>query len=187
MKNLILLIASISVTLVSACNQVDEGNSSDASLPSNEGKKQIASNFRSESNIVFEEAAASYMGQFKHREFLALIFDAIYAGNIRAYDFLDDPIPIEDIKYMQSHIDTTEVENIETGVMETVLIEEVLNPDEVVKIFTSEDWFLNKENFTIEKKVISMTLTTLKLDLEGDPIGYEILFKIYLDGRDQLQ
>jgi len=75
------------------------------------------------------------------------------------------------------------LENFETGELESVVITEELNPDDVVKVFMVEDWFLDKETFTMEKRVVSMTLCTLKLDLEGDSIGVEILFKIYLDGK----
>jgi hypothetical protein len=146
--------------------------------------KQIAFNFRSESNIAVEAGTADYMGRFDHKVLIDDIFEAIYAGKLRAYSFMDDPLTIEEVKYMHSHTDTTLLENFETGEMEAVVITEELNPDDVVRAYVVEDWFLDKETFTMEKRMVSMTLCTLKLDLEGEPIGHEILFKIYLDGRD---
>lgn len=181
MKTFILLLFSLIVMSFSAC-QSNERNTD----TSRSDFEQIATNFRSESEIVIQQGTEHYMGQFKHRVFLDYIFEAIYAGEITAYDFLDNPMSIEDVKYIQSHVDTTEMEDFETGLIDTILIEEKLNPDDVVKVFTNEDWFFDKENFTIEKEVVSITFTTLKLDLKGDPIGYEILFKIYFNGRDDL-
>ena len=184
MKNPIIL-STLLAGLLTACQPINEADTSgDVTL--NDNYKQIAFNFRSESEIVIEEGSESYMGRFDNRAMLDEIFEAIYAGKIKAYNFLDDPLSIEEVKYMQSHSDTAEVEDIETGELEMVLITEELNPDEVIKIFTVEDWFLDTETFMMKKKMISMTLTTLKFNREGDPFGYEILFKIYLDGRDQL-
>lgn len=182
MKNSVRILIAITMLAITSCQP--EVNDS-AEIEKN--VKKVASNFRSESDIVVAAGTEHYMGQFNHEAFVVEIFKAIYDGKVQAYDFLDNPLSLEEVKYIESHIDTAEVEDIETGFIDTVLIEERLNPDDVVKIFTAEDWYINTENFSLEKKVISVTLTTLKLNLEGDPIGYDILFKVYFDGRDQLQ
>jgi len=176
-----LLLTAVSCLILVSC-QPDSNNTGEPEL--NKDFEQIAFNFRSESNIVVEDGTANYMGRFDHKVLINDILEAIYAGKLRAYSFMDDPLTIEEVKYMQSHTDTTLLENFETGEMESVVIIEELNPDDVVKAFVVEDWFLDKETFTMEKRVVSMTLCTLKLNLEGDPIGYDILLKIYLDGRD---
>ena len=183
MKNLVLLLTATTVILLSSCQPNGNNDGDNGFGTINENFTQIGFNFRSESDIVVADGTGDYMGRFDHKVLIDEIFEAIYAGKIQAYNFLDDALTIEEVEYLQSHSDTAEVENIETGVLESVLITEELNPDEVVKLFMVEDWFLDKETFTMEKKVVSMTLCTLKLNLEGDPIGYEILFKIYLDGR----
>jgi len=180
MKTPNLLLAATSFLILSSCEPDDN---SDGAPELNENLKQIAFNFRSESYIVVEDGTADYMGQFDHKVLLDDIFEAIYAGKIQAFDFMDDPLTIEEVQYKQSHTDTTLLENFETGELESVVITEELNPDDVVKVFMVEDWFLDKETFKMEKRVVSMTLCTLKLDLEGDSIGVEILFKIYLDGK----
>ena len=181
MKNLNLLLAATSFLILSSCEPDDN---SDGAPELNENLKQIAFNFRSEYILPVEAGTAYYMGRFDHKVLIDDIFEAIYAGKIQAFDFMDNPFSIEEVKYMQSHTDTTFLENFETGEMETVVITEELNPDDVVRAYVVEDWFLDKETFTMEKRVVSMTLCTLKLNLEGDPIGDDILFKIYLDGRD---
>ncbi|MBL4754174.1 MAG: hypothetical protein JKY52_11365 [Flavobacteriales bacterium] len=175
------------IQLATSCQQGGGKNDPDYSLATDQSYTQIANAFRSESKIVVEEGTENYMGQFNHKLLIEDMFEAIYAGRIKAYDYMDTPLTIEEVQYIQSHTDTADIEDIETGEVESVVIIEELNPDEVVKVFTVEDWYLNKETFKMEKKMISMTLTTLKLNLEGDPIGYEILFKVFLDGRDQLQ
>ena len=180
MKTILLHFSILAIISLSSC-QPEERHTDIKS----EDFVQIASNFRSESEIVIVPGTEHYMGQFSHRVFLDNMFEAIYAGQITAYDFLDNVMSIEDVKYIQSHIDTVAMQDFETGLIDTVLIEEVLNPDDVVKIFTNEDWFFDKENFTVVKKVVSITFTTLKMDLKGDPIGYEILFKIYFNGREE--
>lgn len=181
MKNSFLLFTVLSLLSLASCQP--ENRNTDVK---SDDFEKIASNFRSESDIVVQSGTEDYMGQFKHRAFLDNIFDALLAGNIVAYDFMDNPMTVEDVRYLKSHVDTAEIEDFETGKIDTVVIEEELNPDDVVKVFTNEDWYFDKENFTIEKKVISITFTTLKLDLKGDPIGYEILFKIYFNGQEEL-
>ena len=187
MKNPILLSCFVLLQLATSCQQGEGKYNADYTLATDENFKQIAAGFRSEAEIVIVKGTENYMGQFNHRVLIEDMFEAIYSGKIKAYDFMDNPMSIDEVKYIQSHTDTAEIEDIETGKLDSVLIVEELNPDEVVKIFTVEDWYLDKETFRMEKKMISMTLTTLKLDLNGDPIGYEILFKVYLDGRDQLE
>ena len=184
MKNCSVLIILITMLFLVAC-QGDNMKGGDVAMDGN--FKQIATNFRSESDILVDESAQEYMGEFDHSTFLNDLFEAIFAGKLIAYDFLDNPLSIDEVRYLYSHTDTTEVEDIDTGEMDTVLIVEELNPDDVVKIFTAEDWYFDEESFRLEKKVISMTLTTLKLDLEGEPIGYEILFKVYFNDRGQMQ
>ena len=187
MKTPVLLFSLVVLQLATSCQQDGGKRDTDYSLATDQSYKQIANAFRSEAEIVVAQGAEDYMGQFNHKILLDDMFEAIYEGRIKAYDHMNNPLTIEEVQYIQSHTDTAEIEDIETGKIESVLIVEELNPDEVVKIFTVEDWYLDKETFRMEKKMISMTLTTLKLNLEGDPIGYEILFKVFLDGRDQLQ
>ena len=102
---------------------------------------------------------------------------------MQAYDYLDNPMTIEEIKWIESHVDTVAVENFETGKLDTILVEEVLNKEDVVKVFISEDWFFDKESFNLTKDVINLTLTTLKFDPDGNEIGYEVLFKVYFNGK----
>lgn len=181
MKSFGIIFSTLLILSITACQQQEVESDSGG-----EDIKQIASNFRSESDIVVEPGTENYMGHFDHKGFIEDVFQAIFDGNIQAYDFLDNPMSIEDVKYIYSHQEAAEVEDIETGAIDSIMIEESLNPDDVVKIFTTEDWYFDKKNFKIEKKVVSITFTTLKFDLDGEPIGFEILFKVFFDGRDQL-
>jgi len=120
MKYLSLICVTATLFLFTSCEQDGGKNAADYSLATDPDFKQIATAFRSESEIVVAPGAEDYMGQFNHKVLLDDIFEAIYAGKIIAYDFYDEPLSIEDVKYLHSHTDTAEIENIETGEVEEV-------------------------------------------------------------------
>jgi len=171
------------ITVISACNNDNVQGDKENILPKS---IQLASNFRSETNIITPEGQEIFFGSIDNNRLIDEIFKAIYSGKVQAYDYLDNPMTIEEIKWIESHVDTVFVENFETGNYETLIVEEVLNIEDVVKVFVSEDWYFDKESFNLTKDVINLTLTTLKFDLEGNEIGYEVLFKVYFNGKTPL-
>ncbi len=144
---------------------------------------KLAANFRSETNIIVPDGQEEFFGSFDNDLLIDEIFKAVYGGKVQAYDYLDNPMTIEEIKWIQSHVDTIVVENFETGILDTMIVEETLNKDDVVRVYISEDWFFNKETFGLTKEVHNLTLTTLKFDLEGNEIGHDVLFKVYFNGK----
>ena len=112
-------------------------------------------------------------------------FEAIYNGQIIAYDLLNEPLSIEDIKSIEHSIDTIAVENIQSGEMEMQILEMMLNRStDYVKIFVKENWDFDPKEFKMKKEVVNMTFTKIKFDLEtGESLGYEALFTVYFSGH----
>jgi len=181
-KTNILFILLLLMSNISCIHNSDQAG--EVETPPNELK--LASNFRSETNIIVPDGQEVFFGSINNDLLIDEIFKAVYEGKVQAYDYLDNPMTIEEIQWIESHVDTVVVENFETGILDTMIVEEALNKADVVKVFISEDWFFDKESFKLTKDVHNLTLTTLKFDLEGNEIGYEVLFKVYFNGKKPL-
>lgn len=147
---------------------------------------RIAENFRSESSIVVSEEDEIWIGSFDNKKLVDATFEAIYNGDIIAYDLLNEPLSIEYVKSIERSIDTIAVENIETGENEMQIIEQTLNRStDYVKVFVKENWDFDPKEFKMKKEVVNMTFTSIKFDIEtGDALGYEALFTVYFSGHD---
>ena len=144
----------------------------------------LANNFRSESSISVPKEDEVWIGSFDNIQLVDAVFKAIYDGKVKAYDLLNNPMSIEEIKELEYSVDTAYIENIDTGEMEATVIEYALDRNDIVKVFLREDWIFNEEEFSMEKDVVSMTLTTVKFNSEGDMLGYQALFTVYFSGHD---
>ena len=162
------------------------GNSSteDSSISSVEYFR-IAENFRSEASIVVSEDDEVWIGKFDNKKLIDATFEAIYNGDIIAYDLLNEPLSIDFIKSIEHSIDTIVVENFETGEKEMNIIEIMLNRStDYVKVFVKENWDFDPKEFKMKKEVVNMTFTKIKFDLEtGEALGYEALFTVYFSGH----
>lgn len=183
MKKVILLLI-LPVTIMVSCNQepvpVGEGTG-EQSLSSG---TLIAEGLRSEALIVFPEEDETWLGKIDQKKLVDAIYDAIYEGRVTPYDFItDDPLTIEDVKAIESSIDTIYIEDFETDEIEMKVVEDELRRDEITKVFFKEDWYFDKVNFKMEKKVIGIALAIENYDKNGNLRGYEPLFIVYFDER----
>ena len=143
----------------------------------------LAENFRSESSISVPKEDEIWIGSFDNMRLVDAVFDAIYEGRVVAYDLLNNPMSQAEIKELEHSIDTAFIENFETGEIEEAIITNELDRTDIVKIFLREDWIFNEEEFSMDKDVVSMTLTTAKFDNDGNMMGYQALFTVYFSGH----
>ena len=147
--------------------------------------KFIPENFRSEASIVVSEDDEIWIGSFDNKKLVDATFEAIYNGDIIAYDLLNEPLSIEYIKSIEHSIDTIPIEDIETGEMRMLITEEILNRStDYVKVFVKENWDFDPKEFKMKKEIVNMTFTSIKFDIEtGEALGYEALFTVYFSGH----
>jgi hypothetical protein len=164
--------------LTIGCNPAEQVNELDSHLV------LLAENFRSESSISVPKDDEIWIGSFDNMKLVNAVFDAVYEGRVKAYDLLNNPLSTEEIKELEYSLDTAYIENFDTGELEAAVIENKLDRNDIVKVFLREDWIFDEEKFVMEKDVVSMTLTTVKFNSEGDMLGYQALFMVYFRGHE---
>ena len=112
MKNAYIFLVPAILLAAFSCKNSPSGNDG---LAGNENLVLIGSKFRSESDILAPKSEEDYLGNFNNKLLLDEVFKAIYEGRVQCYDYLDNPLSIEDVRKMESSVDTTLVENFETG------------------------------------------------------------------------
>jgi len=179
----LVLVASIALFACS-CSNIESEQSSEGNTQSAEEHMLLAKNFRSEAAIIVEPQDEEWIGKFDNMALVNDIFKRIYDSTLTPYDLLNNKLPIAEIKLIEYSLDTIYIEDFESGDLNETVVEESLERDEITKIFLREDWYYDKQNFNIEKEVVSITLTTKKFDLEGNFLGYRALFVVYMNGKE---
>lgn len=90
------------------------------------------------------------------------LFELVYDGKAVAYDLLTDKvIPPEELRRMEK--------------------KKKLDRDRIGKIQFTESWFYNDSLRILTKKVLSVSLGFELFDETGELIGYQHVFKVYLN------
>lgn len=184
MKSTYIVFALLLGSLLQSCSNGNTGNTVNNDVPAQDDLILLASNFRSEAAIIVDSQDEEWIGKFDNMTLVDYIFEKIYDSTLTPYDLLNNILAIEDIKLIEYSLDTIMMENFETGKLYETVVEESLARDEITKIFLREDWYFDKENFNIKKEVVSITLTTKKYDLQGDFLGFRVLFVVYMNGKE---
>ncbi len=91
-----------------------------------------------------------------------IIFKAIYAGRITAYDYYENtPFTIDEIKKIEK--------------------ENEFKRDRFAQIQFKEEWLFDEKNFKMEKRVTSIILGYELYDSNNKVKGYKAAFKVYLN------
>lgn len=106
------------------------------------------------SDISENEAFKSFLQE----KLINYLFDQIYSGNIKAYDFFSD-----------KELSIKEVREIEKA--------DWFSRSKVGKIQFDEQWYIDKDKI-LRKRVRSMTLGVESYSNQGNFIGYKALFKV---------
>jgi len=106
------------------------------------------------SDISENEAFKSFLQE----KLINYLFDQIYSGNLKAYDFFSD-----------KELSIKEVREIEKA--------EWFSRSKVGKIQFDEQWYIDKDK-SLRKRVKSMTLGVESYSNQGNFIGYRALFKV---------
>jgi gliding motility associated protien GldN len=123
------------------------------------------------------------------RPFIKIIIDAVRTGELYAFvdDEFTDVYVQEDIIGKVSRRDTIEVLDPYTYDFDTVIVNNDLNPEEIIKYRIKEVWYFDKESSSMKVRIAGIAPLRDLMDSNGIKLGEEALFWIYYpDAREYL-
>jgi hypothetical protein len=128
-------------------------------------------------NITYE---VNFDSEFKNYEYLNtdklayLIVEPMLKGDVKAYDYFNNNLlSIDDMKRTLGYsADTLLVESLETGELETKVVLNEENISLVKAYIFVEDWYIDEQNFAIQKKIkaIAPVAISSNIDVDGELI-----------------
>ena len=120
--------------------------------------------------------------RLKREAFVNMIMDAAYSGKIQAYDYFNNPLTVEQIKSIgvDTIYKTLTRDYPPYDEYDTVIISKFELKD-ITKIRFLEEWYIDEDNLEIEKKITGIAPIIKKYDQNGNLLGFQPLFWLYLD------
>jgi hypothetical protein len=150
-----------------ACNQNETSKNSESS-GFDKSKTTVLSDSLAYTAIVKnpdpeDSWTSQCLKHFKPTDLANVIFDAVYAGKLKAYNYqLNTPMTIEDVKDLEKDY----------------------SRDRIGKVLFTEEWYFDKEKLQMHKIVNSVMLA---YELYGDSSvvkGYKAGIRVYLNGKE---
>ncbi len=118
----------------------------------------------------------------KREKFVKSILDIAASGKVKAYDYNNDPLTVNDVKSILCEIDSVQLQRPYPPYEEydTILKNEVMVND-VVKVRFMEEWYMDDKNLQINKKVAGIAPMVKSFAPDGTFRGYRFLFWLYFD------
>lgn len=118
----------------------------------------------------------------KRDDLINWIFDVAYSGKLKAYDYFNQPLTTEDVKNIgKDTIYRTLMRTKPPFEKYDTMVVTQLEKSDVTKVRFLEEWYLNKDNNTFEKKIIAIAPVIERFDAEGNFLANQPLFWLYLD------
>ncbi|RKX19589.1 MAG: hypothetical protein DRP35_07465 [Candidatus Zixiibacteriota bacterium] len=120
---------------------------------------------------------------FDKEKFISQLVDSVLSGKVKAYDYFDNSeMTISQIRQqMGLNVDTTFIEDPETGEMQKKVITTEFNPDDVRELYVYERWFYSPEKVRFKTEIIGFAPVrfTIKDDQPDGEVTKIILFTIF--------
>ena len=118
------------------------------------------------------------------KSIMQVLYEAVVKeGSLTAYDGYDDEfgkaLTKTEILTMLNKADTFEIENPETGKIETKIINSEFDPSKVFKLRVKEEWFFDKQRSTFDCRIIGICPVITVYADDGSIKGERPLFWIY--------
>jgi len=169
MRKISILIIGFVIVTISCNNQKTSKVKPSEKLTTLDGALVLADSLiygiTTQANENVDSSEIAGFSSFLHGEFIDYIFEQIYTGNLKAYDFLSE-----------EELSTKEVKEIEKA--------EGYSRSKVGKIQFNEQWLIDKSGI-LTKRVNSMTLGIERYSKQGTFLGYNALFKIKFNANAQ--
>jgi hypothetical protein len=122
----------------------------------------------------------------KRIEFVQSILEAAYSGKVKAYDYFNNLLSLDEVKNIG--VDTIYRTLIRTTLpydeYDTIIVNRIEIKD-INKIRFVEEWKMNTETLSFEKRIISIAPVVDKFDSNGNRLGKQPLFLIYLNSTPE--
>ncbi|TDH19789.1 gliding motility protein GldN [Segetibacter sp. 3557_3] len=137
---------------------------------------------REKMNLPFRYAANEDNG---NQRFISILFDAIQAGNVTAFNGEDDRFTTPMTKEQVAGIitggnDTLPVTDINTGeVIKYEVRQRMIEPDSIYRFRLKEEWIFDKESSRMFVRILGIAPVMTQYTSTGIPIGDRTLFWAY--------
>lgn len=113
-----------------------------------------------EVSLELNPESPQWMGNIDRQKLVTKLFSQVEHGEVKAYGFLDDPqketIDWENVLgTMDATNDTIQILNVETGAIETNVIQNELRLNDIKSLIFIEEWALG-ENGQLKKEVLGI-------------------------------
>lgn len=173
MKNLIILFAILVLTgffTISCCTKENQ-NTDNLKQTLKTTKQNSLENCFTTDSIIYDveiipdstdEFRVNCLKEFDQKEFVEIIFDAVYSGRLKAFDIgTNEELSIKEVKKLEKT--------------------EGYNRSSIGKLQFNESWSLNKETLSFEKKVTWIKMGYEVYTDEGILMGYAPLFGVWMN------
>ena len=123
------------------------------------------------------------------RPFVNILLDAVKGGEVLAFtgDDFNEVYANQDIAEKISSIDTIEVLDPYTYDLDTAIVHNNLDPDDIKRYRIKEIWYFDKETSTLKVRIVGLAPLRDISDSHGNFIAEEPLFWLYYpDAREYL-
>lgn len=179
MKNLLKtgLMIIFASFLLSACNGKKEEN--------NKNKKVLTERIQYDVIIKLPNPEFDWWMQNieggKRETFVKTFIQLASSGKVKVYDYDNQPLSKHQIDSMLVWTDTIINVDPETNKSTKVAVKEELNIQKVTKVRFLEEWYLDENKLSFDKKVVGMML--MKEHPRDSVMYYSPLFWIYFDDQ----
>lgn len=120
----------------------------------------------------------------KREPFIKNLFNAAFSGEMKAYDYFNNPLTIEQLKMIGADTiyRTLTRSYAPYDEYDTVIITN-LEYEDVKRIRFLEEWQYDENNIAINKNVVGISPLIERRDSEGNMIAVQPLFWLYFDEK----
>lgn len=118
-------------------------------------------------------------------ELISNILNSVASGNVTAYDYLSHKaMSKHEISQMLKRTDTIAIEspNPPYDLMDTIINSELKKKD-IEKLRFLEEWYMNDNSLSFQKKIVGICPMIAKYGDTGDFRGYMPLFWVFFDEK----
>jgi hypothetical protein len=120
----------------------------------------------------------------KRETFIKTILDLGTSGKVKAYsgDYLYTPLTTDDVKALCSTTTNTTIQDLkDPDKTHDTVIKSELDIQSITKVRFLEEWYLDENNLSFDKKVCGVMLMKESYDDSANFRGYSPLFWLYFD------
>jgi len=113
--------------------------------------------------------------------FINTLIDAVLSNKVKAYDYAGNLMTKDLYNKYYNPTDTLDIENPETGKMESKVIKHEIDRKDITSVRFIEEWSLNTKTFKFTKRVLAVCPVLKINDNDGNFKAWMAIFYIYFD------